>query len=116
MPVLERGVTVQQQDAIEAIRQAASDASAAGQLPAFLAAVEQVRIEAVLAAAGPREAPATPKTPGRVLTVEQAAARLGRSRWWVYRHKATLPVTRFQTGGFGFDEHKLERWIEGRTR
>ncbi len=109
-------MTVQQQDAIEAIRRAASEANAAGQLPAFLAAVEQVRIEAVLAAAGPREAPAAPKTPGRVLTVQQAAARLGRSRWWVYRHKATLPVTRFQTGGFGFDEHKLERWIEGRTR
>jgi hypothetical protein len=54
-------VTVQQQDAIEAVRQAAAEASVAGQLPAFLAAVEQVRIEAVLAAAGPREAPATPK-------------------------------------------------------
>jgi hypothetical protein len=109
-------VTVRQQDAIDAVREAASEASAAGQLPAFLAAVEQVRVEAVLAAAGPREVPATPKLPGRVLTVHQAAARLGRSRWWVYRHKAMLPVTRFQTGGFGFDEHKLERWIEGRTR
>ena len=109
-------MTVKQLDAIEAIRQAAMEASAAGQLPAFLAAVEQVRVEAVLAAADPRKASETPRRPGRVLTVEQAAARLGRSRWWVYRHKASLPVTRFQTGGFGFDEHNLERWIEGRTR
>jgi hypothetical protein len=76
-PVLEPVVTAQQQDAIEAIRQAASEASAAGQLPAFLAAVEQVRVEAVLAAAVPRDEPAVPKTPGRVPTVQQAAARSG---------------------------------------
>ncbi len=68
-------VTVQQQDAIEAIRPAASEASAAGQLPAFLAAVEHVRVEAVLASAGPRGASEAPKAPGRVLTVRQAAAR-----------------------------------------
>ncbi len=85
-------MTVHQQNAIEAIRLAASEASAAGQLPAFLAAVEQVRVEAVLAAAGPRQGSEAPKTPGRVLTVQQAAARLGRSRWWVYRHSPSHAV------------------------
>jgi hypothetical protein len=49
-----------------------------------------------------------------LLTVQEAANPLGRSRWWVYRQKATLPVTRLQTGGFGFDAKALERSIEGR--
>jgi hypothetical protein len=72
-------VTVQQQDVIAAIRQAALEGTAAGQLPAFLAAVEHVRVEAVLASAGPREVPAAPRTSGRVLTVGTGMFRQGRS-------------------------------------
>ena len=103
-------------ETLEAVRLAAREAATAGELPAFLGAVQQVCAEALLAAATSRPAPEPPRQPGRILTVREAAQRLGRSRWWVYRHKATLPVTRFQTGGFGFDEGALERWIEGRTR
>jgi predicted DNA-binding transcriptional regulator AlpA len=102
-------------EALEAVRSAAQEAAAAGELPAFLADLERVRVEAVLVAAAPKPAPAGPRTPSRLLSVREAAERLGRSRWWVYRHKATLPVTRLQTGGFGFDEKALELWIEGRT-
>ena len=93
-----------------------SPGCAKGELPAFLGAIQQVCAEALLAAAGSRRAPATPSGPSRILTVQETAERLGRSRWWIYRHKATLPLTRFQTGGYGFDERALERWIEGRTK
>lgn len=104
------------QETLAAVRSAAQDAAAVGELPAFLAELERLRVEAVLSAAAPREEAPIPKGPGRLLGVAEAAARLGRSRWWVYRHKATLPVTRLQTGGYGFDERKLECWIDGRTR
>lgn len=103
------------QEALEVVRSAAREAASAGELPAFLAELERVRVEAMLATTARRSAPIAPKVPGRVLTVQEAARRLGRSRWWVYRNKASLPVTRFQTGGFGFDEAALERWIAGRT-
>jgi hypothetical protein len=104
------------QETLSAVRLAAREAASAGELPSFLAELELVRVEAVLAAAAPREAPTCEPTPPRILTASEAGKRLGRSRWWIYRHKAALPVTRFPTGGIGFDNTKLERWIEGRTR
>jgi predicted DNA-binding transcriptional regulator AlpA len=111
---------VTQQETLAAVRVAARQAADAGELPGFLAELERLRVEAVLAASKPAEGPKLvremPESRSRLLTVQEAAERLGRSRWWVYRHKATLPVTRLQTGGFGFDEKRLERWIEGRTR
>jgi predicted DNA-binding transcriptional regulator AlpA len=110
------GAGLTPKDALEAVRAAAQEAATTGQLPDFLAELERIRVEAILAATAVRKAAPAPRPAGRVLTVQEAAQRLGRSRWWVYRHKATLPVTRFQTGGFGFDEKALERWIAGRTR
>jgi predicted DNA-binding transcriptional regulator AlpA len=115
-----RRTDVTRQETFAAVRIAVQQAVDAGELPGFLAELERLRVEAVLAAAKPfQAAPAardTPESRSRLLTVQEAADRLGRSRWWVYRHKATLPVTRLQTGGFGFDEKALERWIEGRTQ
>lgn len=105
-----------QLETLVAVRSAARVAAEAGELPGFLAELERVRVEAVLAAATPRQATPDQKAPSRILNVTQAAERLGRSRSWVYRNKATMPMTRFQTGGYGFDERALERWIEGRTR
>jgi hypothetical protein len=98
-----------QRQAIESVRTAAQEASAAGELPAFLGELERVRVEAIAGMT-------TPKDGYRVLSVEETATRLNRSPSWVYKNKATLPVVRFPTGGFGFDEAKLERWIENRTR
>jgi len=115
-PRAEGGWSVTRRETIAAVRSAAQDAAAAGELPIFLAELERVRVEAVLAIAAPREERSAVKGSGRVLSVDEAAARLGRSRWWIYRHKATLPITRFPTGGFGFDERRLERWIENRTK
>lgn len=102
-------MTVSQREALAAIRAAADEAASAGELPAFLGELERVRVEALTALAAP-------KNGSRVLSVEEAAARLGRSPSWVYKNKACLPAVRFPTGGYGFDERKLERWIEGRTR
>jgi predicted DNA-binding transcriptional regulator AlpA len=98
-----------QNQALEAVRTAAKAAASAGELPAFLGELERLRVEAITGLASPTNG-------SRVLTVEETAARLGRSVSWVYKNKATLPMVRFPTGGFGFDERRLERWIEGRTR
>ena len=96
--------------AIELVRQAAREAAAAGELPAFLGALEAVRVEAILAAAHPPE-----RRSDRVLTVGQTSQRLGRSPSWVYKNKNSLPVVRFSTGGYGFSERRLEGWIRRRT-
>jgi len=98
-----------------AVRLAAQEAITSGDLPAFLGAVQQVCAEAMLDAAAPKASSSETRVGGRLLTVQEAAKRLGRSRWWVYRHKTTLPITRLPTGGFGFDARKLERWIESRS-
>lgn len=104
-------------DAIESVRAAARVAAGAGELPAFLAELERVRTEALLEASAPAFAPLQAAGPVRVLTVEQAAFRLGRSRWWIYRNKSTLPfIVRFGPGkGYGISEDRLEKWIRGRT-
>jgi predicted DNA-binding transcriptional regulator AlpA len=103
-------------DAVENVRQVTRDVTAAGELPVFLAALEQVRVEAVLSARLPIEPPRpAAQKPDRLLRVEETAATLGRSVWWVYRHKAVLPIVRFPNGRYGFSERKLDAWIRGRT-
>ena len=102
--------------AIEMVRQAAREAAAAGELPAFLGALEAVRVEALLAAARQSAESGAEKKRDWVLTVKQTAERLGRSPSWVYKNKSSLPVVRFSTGGYGFSERRLEEWIRRRTR
>jgi hypothetical protein len=102
-------MTGRQEQALEAVRAAAHEAKAAGQLAGFFGALESLRVEVLMASSNGSR-------PGRVFTVEEAAARLGRSMSWVYKNKATLPIVRFPTGGFGFDEKRLERWIERRSQ
>ena len=102
-------MTARQEQALEAVRAAAQEAKASGQLAGFLGALESLRVEVLMTGANGSQ-------PDRVLTVAETAARLGRSPSWVYKNKASLPMVRFPTGGFGFDEKRLERWIQGRTR
>jgi predicted DNA-binding transcriptional regulator AlpA len=47
----------------------------------------------------------------RLLKVEDAAARLGQSNDWLYRHAATLPFTVRQGRGLRFSERRLEAYI-----
>jgi hypothetical protein len=113
--------------ALEAVRRGASEAAAVGRLPEFLAAVEAVRVEAVLSAARSSSGvPARKPAPNRVLSVEETARRLSRSKWWVYRNRHVLPMVNFpptdrgkkngkRKGSYGFSERRLEAWIEGRT-
>lgn len=101
-------MTVRQEQVFEAVRAAANEARAAGELPGFLGALEALRVEVLVAG--------NSVSRDRVLTVAETATRLGRSPSWVYKNKASLPMVRFPTGGFGFDERKLERWIQARTR
>lgn len=50
-----------------------------------------------------------------LLTVDEAAARLGVNKRWMYRHAETLPFTRKLTEGtLRFSSRGLERWKESR--
>jgi predicted DNA-binding transcriptional regulator AlpA len=83
--------------------------------PAFLVALEAVRVEAILEAARQVTESGAERRRDRVLTVKQTAERLGRSSSWVYKNRSTLPVVLFSTGGYGFSERRLEEWIRRRT-
>jgi len=102
-------VTIKEQEALRLVREVATEAIAAGGLPAFLAELERVRSEAILDAARPM------RQPDRLWSVREAAERLGRSPSWVYKNKGALPLVRFPTGGFGFNSASLTEWIESRT-
>jgi hypothetical protein len=101
--------------ALEEIRRAAREASDAGLLPDFLAALERIRAEVLLDATRPAPAPSR-REPDRVLSVEEAGAVLGKSKWWIYRHRHILPLVRFPTGRYGVSARRLDDWIGGRTR
>lgn len=55
--------------------------------------------------------------PGRVLSVADVAALLGRSKPWVYEHAAELGAFRFTNGPrarIGFDRDEIEAWRRAR--
>jgi len=102
-------------EVLQALRQAAAEAQAAGELPIFLGELELVRMEILLSAATLAAQPATGWKKDRILSVNETAKRIGRSRWWVYANKDALPIVRLPTGRYGFSERGLERWIERRA-
>lgn len=60
-------------------------------------------------------APAAKADADELLTVKQAAARLGVAAKWMYRHADDLPFTRRLTSGtLRFSARGLERWKESR--
>jgi predicted DNA-binding transcriptional regulator AlpA len=104
--------------ALFAVREAAAEAVVSGTLPELLAELERIRAEVLLSVrpSAPAEAPPTTRRDGAaLLTVAQVAARLGRSRSWVYKNRSALPMVRFPTGGYGFSPAGLDRWIARRT-
>jgi predicted DNA-binding transcriptional regulator AlpA len=67
----------------------------------------------------PLPAPQPPATngsgPDTLLKVDEAAARLGVSRRWMYAHADTLPFAKRLTGGtLRFSSRGLERWQANR--
>jgi predicted DNA-binding transcriptional regulator AlpA len=53
--------------------------------------------------------------PDKLLTVQEAADRLGVDRRWIYRHSENLPfVRRLSAGTLRFSERGLVRWQESR--
>ncbi|HXN77540.1 MAG TPA: hypothetical protein VN965_02065 [Candidatus Dormibacteraeota bacterium] len=102
-------------EVLQALRQAAAEAQADGELPIFLGELELVRMEILLSATAFAAQPATGSKKDRILSVKETAKRIGRSRWWVYANKDALPIVRLPTGRYGFSEKRLERWIERRV-
>jgi predicted DNA-binding transcriptional regulator AlpA len=102
-------------EVLQAIRQAAGAAQAAGELPIFLGELELVRMEILHSATTLAAQPATGSKKDRILSVKETAKRIGKSRWWVYANKDALPIVRLPTGRYGFSDKGLERWIERRA-
>jgi predicted DNA-binding transcriptional regulator AlpA len=102
--------------------EAAAEDLPASELPALLGELERVRLSLtarLLAPASPPVPIAPTSTPApagdRALTAEEVGRRLGKSRWWVYKHRDELPHSPLPGGGFVFSELSLERWISRRT-
>jgi hypothetical protein len=58
--------------------------------------------------------PAQAAEPWRLLTVEEAAQRLGRSTRWVRDHKDAIGWVRLDGGAFAFDVEDLRRFARAR--
>src|SRR5258708_7574514 len=102
-------------EVLQAVREAAFEAQAAGELPVFLGELERVRIEFLLSATTLAAQPHAGSKKDRVLSVKETAKRIGKSRWWIYKNRGALPIVRLPTGRYGFSERGLERWIERRA-
>lgn len=116
-----RGQFVTAPELLSALRKAVSTILRE-ELPAFLGSIEIVKAEALARCAEKPAAPLKPpplaaaeSPPEVVLTPEQVAERLGRSKWWVYDHRHELPVTRLPGRRWGVSNVKLKRWIERRS-
>jgi len=118
-----RGLSVAPSDSLE---QLLEGVRAVGSAALELGPIERAKVCGALAevqarllltpAAGldPDRPVSPPETP-RLLTAQEAGARLGKSKWWVYRNRATLP--HLVVGDeYRFPSEKLDRWAESRTR
>ncbi len=103
------------QAALEAVRAAALEAQADGELSIFLGELERVRVEILFSATAPAIQSEAGLKKDRVLSVKETAKRIGKSRWWIYKNSGALPIVRLPTGRYGFSEKGLERWIERRA-
>ena len=56
----------------------------------------------------------TEKARDRMLTSDQAAERLGFSRWKLYKHVSDYPFARREGGRWVFSEQGIDAWIAGK--
>jgi hypothetical protein len=116
-------VTLETRTALEAL-EAEVAAAPAAELPDLIGRLETIKSRAWARLASPVptqpassiQAPPEPKPAERLLTAEQAAERLGRSKWWVYRHRAELPHVVLPGGRAGYSAVRLKRWLDDRGR
>jgi len=99
-----------------------ADGLAPAEIPSFLGELERLRgslwarlVSGAQRPETPQAPPVTEAKPARLLTAAEAGQRLGKSKWWVYQHKAELPVVPLPGGRYGFSEAGLERWIQRRS-
>lgn len=106
-------MTSGQVEALLLVREAALTAREAGELPQFLGELERLRVEVLLTPVAP---PVTEGLAGgdRLLSTAETAKRLGRSEWWVRSNKTALPLVRLPTGGYGFSDAGLSKWLARR--
>lgn len=102
-------------DALSALVNGAKPA----ELPALAGELARALSMALARSAEPTAAPAQTPVPERnadtLLTVEQAAERLGVATSWLYRHAKKLPFTRkLGHRTLRFDARALERWAGSR--
>jgi excisionase family DNA binding protein len=114
---------IQTVNAVPSLDEIARDPARAGHLgrPALTAlllrtAAAQSAIVAQLTAIGSMEQPArSGEADGKMLTVDEAAARLRKSRQWIYRHAKTLPfVRRLSRKSLLVSEADLKRYLDRR--
>ncbi len=77
------------------------------ELARLLGDLEEVRVTALARLI----APATPRAPDRLLSVNQAAERLGVSRDYIYRNHQRFPFTRREGRCLLFSAQGIERYI-----
>src|ERR1700737_3992979 len=102
-------------EVLEALSGAGREAGADDELAAFLGELERIRTELLLDATSGRRLSKPESDAGRLLSVAEVARRIGKSTWWVYTNKDTLPIVRLPTGRYGFSEKGLDRWLERRA-
>jgi excisionase family DNA binding protein len=74
------------------------------------------RLQSLVGPVATAPAQANGKGPDRLLTVLEAADRLGVSKRWMYRKADELPFTRRLSGGtLRFSASGLDRWKESRA-
>lgn len=56
----------------------------------------------------------TERAKDRLLTSDQAAERLGCTRWKLYKHASEYPFARRDGGRWLFSEHGIDAWIAGK--
>lgn len=89
------------------------------ELPALAAELARAltTVFARTAAAMPATPPSSPNGDSPLLTVEQAADRLGVPTTWLYRHARNLPFTKkLGHRTLRFDAKGLERWAASRPK
>jgi predicted DNA-binding transcriptional regulator AlpA len=95
----------------------------AADIIAAIASLDDAEVSAVLAAiaarlAKPRPLPEPPQNGAEAdetLTLEEAAARIRRSKKWLYRHREALPfVRKLGPRSYVVSKQKLESWLARR--